>query len=107
MKIIVLDANILVSAFLTPEGQSHAVLQESRSHDLFLSPFILSEVWRTLNAPRIRKKYQYPDHEIKNYLTQLAATINLIEPTAVVNACSDIADNNVLACALSAQADYL
>jgi len=107
MHTIVLDANILVSAFLTPEGESYAVVRQAQAQELYLSPFILSEVWRTLHAPRIRKKYHYPDAEIEHYITELASTSTLIEPTTAVEACMDPDDNAVLACAVAAHADYL
>ena len=56
---IVLDTNILVSAFLTPSGESYEVLRRAKGEVLCLAPFILSEVWYILRSSRLRKKYRY------------------------------------------------
>jgi hypothetical protein len=34
---------------------------------LCLSPFILTEVWRTLHVSRLKKKYHYSDTELTQY----------------------------------------
>lgn len=107
MHRIVLDANILVSAFLTPGGESYALLRQVQQRELCLSPYILLEVWRTLHSSRLRKKYHYPDSEIENYIKELALTSNLIDPKVLVDVCTDPNDNAVLACAVEAQSKYL
>jgi len=56
MLTVVLDTNILISAFLTPRGESSEVVRQAKGHKLYLSPFIFSEIWRILRLPRIRKK---------------------------------------------------
>ena len=104
---IVLDANILVSAFLTPAGESAHVLRQAQSQKLYLSPFILSEVWQTLHYDRIRTKYQYSESDIDQYLTELGDSGTLLEPLIVLDACSDPKDNAVLACAAAAKAAHL
>jgi predicted nucleic acid-binding protein len=55
----VLDSTILVSAFLTPGGAAHAVLQggiEDRFTCL-LAEEILEETIRRLHAPRLQQRY--------------------------------------------------
>ena len=98
---IVLDANILVSAFLTPEGESAHVLRQAQSQKLYLSPFILSEVWQTLHYDRIRTKYQYSESDIDQYLTELGDSGTLLEPLIVLDACSERLKGLNRCCAIS------
>jgi len=105
---VVLDANILVSAFLAPHGEDARVLRQAQTQNLYLSPFILSEVHRTLHYPRIRKKYRYSDAAIQRHVKDLARISMLIHPQrTLANVCRDLDDNAVLACAVEANADYL
>lgn len=46
---IILDSNILVSAFLASQGEDARVLRQVKEHRLYLSRFILSEVWHVLH----------------------------------------------------------
>ena len=105
--VIVLDANILVSAFLAPKGEDANVLRQAREHDLYLSPFILGELWQTLHYARIRTRYDYTESKIEQYLKNLQHITRLIEPPIKVDACPDPKDNEILACAVSVEADYL
>jgi len=104
---IVLDSNILVSAFITPHGEASEVYRQVASHSLFLSPFILSEVLNTLHASRLRKKYDYSDAEIEQYAQELISAADMADPASLPIVCSDPKDNAVLGCASEAQADYL
>ena len=104
---IVLDANILVSAFLTPMGESSEILRCTQTHKLYLSPHILSEVWNTLHYARIRKKYHYSDDAIERHIKNLAIVSEIVEPKFALTVCKDPKDNAVLACAVEAKADYL
>lgn len=107
MLTVVLDANILVSALITPQGEGAAVLESARSYKLYLSEFILSEVQRTLHSERIRKKYRYPDSAIARHIADLLDSGELVEPQTVIAVCRDDDDNAVLACALEARVEYL
>jgi len=40
---VVLDSNILISAFLASQGEDANVLKQSKKQTLYLSPFIISE----------------------------------------------------------------
>jgi predicted nucleic acid-binding protein len=60
MLTIVLDTNILVGSFLTPRGESWEVVRRAKGQKLCLSPFILTEVWRTLRVSRLKKSIVIP-----------------------------------------------
>jgi putative PIN family toxin of toxin-antitoxin system len=104
---IVLDANILISAFITPKGEAWEVLRQAKNHKLHLSLFILSEVDRTLKSDRIRRKYSFPDDEVERYIADLISKSTIVYPPQLLSVCSDPNDNGVLACAVEAKADYL
>ncbi len=108
MHRIVLDTNILVGAFLTPKGENSEVLRRAKSQKLYLSPFILSEVWRTLRVTKLQKKYRYSDIEAVQYMQSLRFIGRIHTPEIkVVKVCPDPDDNHILTCAVDVQADYL
>lgn len=107
MLTIVLDANLYVSALLTPAGESMEVLHRARQHTLCVSSYILTEVKNTLYSPRLRKKYSYSDDAVERHLRNIRIFSERIEPKIVLEVCSDRYDDAVLACAVEASADYL
>lgn len=108
MHRIVLDTNILVGAFLTPKGENSEVLRRAKGQKFYLSPFILSEVWRTLRAAKLQKKYRYSDIEVVQYMQSLRFISRTHMPKIkVVKVCSDPDDNHILTCAVDVQADFL
>ena len=105
--VIVLDSNILISAFISEKGEDAKVVREAKVQELYLSPFILQEVYTSLHYPRIRKRFDFPDADIDNYIVDLNKASTLIEATIKLNLCPDPKDNPILACAIAANADYL
>lgn len=106
----VLDATVLVSAFLKRGGVSDEILRHARegAFVVFLSEDILTEVAHTLSYPRIRRRYPYTDADILEFCENLreAASLvtNLPDTTAVVR---DPNDDIVIATACAAHAAYL
>ena len=107
MQTIVLDTNILVGSFLTPHGENWEVVRRAKGQKLCLSPFILAEVWRTLQEPRLKKKYRYTDTELMQYVQFLRFISRIQTPKRAVQVCPDPDDDHVLACAVEVHADYL
>lgn len=105
MKAVV-DTNVLISALLFPGGAPDRVLRAAlRGHyDLVLSPFIIQELARVLE-----RKFGYTGEEAKavaEFIENSASVI--VAPSAVPEIItSKKADNEILACALEAGADYL
>lgn len=104
---IVLDSNILVSNFLTPKGEASKIVKHAKENDLFLSSFILSEVWCVLHYERVRKKYEYGVSLVESYLKDFAVTSTIVKPRTIMEVSPDSKDNIVLATAVEAGADYL
>jgi putative PIN family toxin of toxin-antitoxin system len=101
----VFDTNVLVAAFVS-EGVCSKLLIRARKRQfhLFISPFILQEFERVLS-----KKLAVPKGEAREAvrLVSEAASVILLPPKLNAPICRDSKDDNVLACSLAAETDYL
>jgi putative PIN family toxin of toxin-antitoxin system len=101
----VFDTNVLVAAFVS-EGVCSKLLIRARKRQfhLFISPFILQEFERVLV-----RKLGVPKGEARDAvrLVSEAALVILLPPELETPICRDSNDDNVLACSLAAETDYL
>lgn len=102
---IVLDTNVLISALAFPGSKPDQLLYRIRRGelDLFISPFILSELYRVL-----QQKFRLTKREAAARVRAIRSIAQVVEPrerVAVVTAMDD--DNRILECALAAQAEFL
>ena len=101
----VFDTNVLLAAFLT-EGVCAKLLTRARKQqfNLVTCPFILHEFERILS-----KKFSATKQERENALALITeAAQDIVHPAkTVTGVCRDKDDDNVLACALDADADNL
>jgi len=123
---IVLDTNVLVSAFIAPGGNPAQILdriisgkgkeegkggqgRRGRSLDLYLSKGILDEARRVLlEYERLRENYNYSDEEVRDFLNALKKAAQVIvNPPSIEVIEEDPDDDEILACALAAEADYI
>jgi len=99
------DTNVLLAAFLT-EGVCEKLLTRARKRhfDLITCPFILREFDRILI-----KKFSATKQEKETALALIAEAVSdSVEPSEIpAGACRDKDDDNVLACAMEAEAAYL
>jgi len=99
------DTNVLLAAFLT-EGVCEKLLTRARKRhfDLITCPFILHEFERILV-----RKFSATKQEKETALALIAeAARDVVEPSETpVGACRDKDDDNILACAVEAAAEYL
>jgi putative PIN family toxin of toxin-antitoxin system len=101
----VFDTNVLLAAFFT-EGVCAKLLTRARKQqfNLITCSFILHEFERILT-----KKFSATKQEKENALALInEAAQDIVQPSEIPNGvCRDKDDDNVLACALEAEADYL
>ena len=78
----VLDNNILARAAKASNGPDREFLTRVRSqpHCPVVSPFLLNEVERVHNYPRVRAMHGLSQDEIQAYLAELYGTAEVVEP---------------------------
>ena len=107
MPRVILDTNVIVSAFLKPASNPALIL--SLFLEDYLTLCLCEEIWTEYREDLQRQKFQQLDHEsIKKFFSIIRAKALWVVPRVSVNILkSDPQDNKFLACALEAQADYL
>ena len=70
----VLDANVVVSAILSPKGIPAKILAAWRAEEfsVVVSEAIVSEIGRVLRYPKIKKRHRWPEKQILTFLEDLA-----------------------------------
>jgi hypothetical protein len=70
----VLDANVLVSAILSPKGNPARILNAWRDEKflLLISRAILDEIGRVLRYPKIKKRHRWSEQKIQILLEDLS-----------------------------------
>jgi putative PIN family toxin of toxin-antitoxin system len=100
----VFDTNVLVAAFVT-EGLCARLLGRARRRqmDLVVSSFILNEFENVLF-----KKFSASKEQIRTATRLISEAAQIVSHASVVSGiCRDPDDDQILSCALSAEADYL
>jgi putative PIN family toxin of toxin-antitoxin system len=100
----VFDTNVLVAAFVT-EGVCAKLLGRARRRqlDLVISPFILKEFENVL-----LKKLSASKEQIRVAAKLISEVAQIVTPVSMVSdVCRDPDDDQILSCALSAEAEYL
>lgn len=107
---IVLDTNILISAFVSKRGASAQILAYCQSGELELlsSPDTLDELRCVLAYPDIRKRLTYRDEQIEGLLAFLELTAVSLTPSSILRAVpADAEDDKFVALALAGEARYI
>jgi putative PIN family toxin of toxin-antitoxin system len=104
-KKIVLDTNVIISAFGW-QGAPHEIFKKCISGhlNLILSPPLLSELKRVLAYP----KFNFNQDEIDEFLAIIIETVEIVEPELTINLIpQDSSDNRVLECAVTADCEFI
>ncbi len=78
----VLDANVLVSALIRPQGPPGRIvlrLLKDRAFELVVSPATLDELRRSLRYPRVRRYIRSTQQEIDSWIESLAIVADVVE----------------------------
>ena len=106
----VLDSSVLVSGFLTQGGATATLLGRHRQGAFILccSPWIVEETERALRRPRNLNRYRYQPEDVRQFLDGLAGSAQFFPDAPEVPAVTrDPSDDQVIASALAARAEYL
>ena len=105
----VIDTNILVRAFIRPQGTVGPVRSELRGGRYLLlhSDELLKELVDVLGRPRLRTKYQIAEQRMRDLLDLILLRGESVLPTRKIEVCRDPDDNAVLEAAVAAGADLI
>ena len=106
----VLDANVLVSAILSPKGAPARIFAAWREDQfsLLTSPPLLAELNRVLRYPRIKKRHKWSEEEIETFLEDLAHLAILTPGELSLTVIGDDpTDDRYLECAVEGVADFI
>lgn len=108
---VVLDTNILARAARPGGGPAAEVLTRVRAepHRLVISSFLVTELERVLNYPRVRALHGLTVDEMRAYVQGIQDMSELADPavTAAPGICRDPDDELVLQTALAGAVDVL
>ena len=106
----VVDTNQFVSGLISRHGPPAQLIDLWRRHEFILitAEEIIREVRRVLRYPRIARKYHLNAWDIDGFIHILEHDAIVLRHLPKLNVIKeDPDDDNILACALSAEADYI
>lgn len=107
----VLDANVVVSALIRPQGPAGRILERvarGAGVHAVASPAILDEYRRSLGYPKVRRCLRLPAAEVSTCVDALALIADIIpSERAVAVVAADPDDDKYLAAALEGRAQYV
>lgn len=104
----VLDTNVLVSALIARGGTPARILRHPAPFRLVTAEELLAELAQVLHYEHIRSRYRLTEAIIQGYLQRIRAASHLVEIQHNVTVVEeDPDDDRFVACALTANADYL
>lgn len=106
----VLDANVLVSAILSPKGTPAKVLTawQAEQFHLVLSEAVLDEIDRVLRYPRIARRHGWSEERLQGFIEDLAHLAIMTPGVVYLTVISeDPPDDRYLECAIEGDADYI
>ena len=101
---VVLDTNVLVSAFISRKSIPAQVLSlfQEDGYTLLLSEAVLSELQRILHYPHLRQLYTYRDEQVAAFVRGIQVIALWIEPTETLSVVTeDETDNRFLELAVA------
>ena len=102
---VVLDTNVIISAYLTPDGLPFFILKLALAGvvRMYASEEILAEYEEVLR----RKSFPLDRRRATLFLQRASAAAVLVSPTVRLTEASDPDDDMFLECAQTARTDYL
>lgn len=107
---IVLDTNVVISAFLTPRGAPAQLFQHFKqdAFDLLVSEPILSEYQRALNYQKVQTLHRLNKQEVATVIEDFRRAAIVIVPRQKVHPpIADKDDIKLFACAVAGEAEYI
>jgi uncharacterized protein len=107
---VVIDTNTLISALLW-QGTPYKLflaLRDNNGIELFTSPALLAELADVLARPHLNARLLKINQSPENLLAEITRAFVVIRPIPLTRpVCRDADDDEVLACALTARANFI
>lgn len=107
---ILLDTNIWVSAFLSPNGHCGSLVRRlsmDSDVEIVTSLPLIDEIVDVLRRPRLTRRYGFTAEEVKDYVAWIWSATHLVVPVAESYGCRDCDDDVVCGTAVAGGAQYL
>jgi putative PIN family toxin of toxin-antitoxin system len=107
---VVLDANVIISAVISPRGSPARILRlwEGEEFELIISPPILEELERVIHYPRIQEKYSLSEEYVGQFLQSVGSGATVVDPAVELSVIEkDPSDDRYLECAVASEASYI
>lgn len=109
---IVLDVNVIVSAFIKPDGIPGTILTQiftNSTYVLLISEEIMNELRSVLKCPKVMKYIQLPNHQLEFWLTSIEIIAHDVSPRFKYNTLvkEDPKDDAYLIAAIEGNADFI
>ena len=104
----VFDTNVFLRALINPHSRCGRLLDEfAEDYELVLSPAIAREVLEVLHRPRLLAKFPQIAQLDMARIISLFEQAQVVEPQDIAPVSRNPQDDKFLACARSAEAEYL
>jgi uncharacterized protein len=106
---VVLDTNVVVSAYLSPTGAPAGVFKKWEQHafSVLVSEPILTEYERVFGYAKLRKIHRLSSEDIAALIDNFRSLAHLVEPETSLELIADLSDNKFLECALAGGASFI
>lgn len=106
----VVDANLLISSFISPFSYPREIERRWRRGEFVLvtSREIVEEVNRVLHLPRIQAKYNLAESDIQAFVLTLIHKANCVAGGLILKGIApDPGDDKIVSCAVEGEADLI
>ena len=108
---IVLDTNVLVSAFISKDGNPAALLDVALTLpeiEVVLSEEILEEFGDVLSRRKARERFHYSQEDVSEFVRIIRNAVSIVKPTSNIKLVEEDPDDDVIInTAFDGKADYI
>ena len=108
---IVLDTNVLVSAFISKDGNPAALLDVALTLpeiEVVLSDEIPGEFGDVLSRRKVRERFHYSQEDVSGFVRIIRNAVSIVKPTSNIKLVEDDPDDDVIInTAYDGKADYI
>ncbi len=108
---VVLDTNVLVSAFISKDGNSAALLDVALTLpdiEIILSEEILQEFRDVLSRREVKERFHYSQRDISEFISVIRGAVSIVVPTSTLEVIEEDPDDDIIInTAYDGKAEYI